>query len=154
MPAPKDFPMIGALPSRPSELLGIAMADYQKVKLLPDVYEINMGTWCDPVRGKCHVCLAGAIMVTRMGCSVTKIHLPCYFAEQRAYLAIDKFRRGLFSLAFSDLGLEYPPELARILAPLSDAIDKTKLGGGSKENRHFWESLMYIVVEYLAQEGY
>jgi len=59
------------LPDKPSELIRLAVEDFTKCEAACDKFEIDMAEYCHTVDGKCHVCLAGAVMAQTLGCNGT-----------------------------------------------------------------------------------
>lgn len=110
------FKTFGRLPGRPSELLRLALADLDAAK--KSGVEINMDDWVG--RGqkkKCAVCLAGAVMISRLDVprdgrhsSPLEAHVN---AEWRALQALNSLRSGWLEDAASWLGVqseEIPPD--------------------------------------------
>lgn len=88
------------LPHKLSELARIALDDVVAVSQLPG-FTIRLCEWYAPRRSNCMICVAGAVMVQRLGCTRrSSISSPGELAREfgphnaRALLAIDMLRRG------------------------------------------------------------
>lgn len=86
------------LPRKLSALLRIAVEDAQKIEETPG-YVLEMGAWAEKTEaGVCMVCMAGAVMVSRLGIDLTNsfdgaIFMPSDCATNRPQLrAIDSLR--------------------------------------------------------------
>lgn len=108
------------LPSKPSELIRVALKDLRKAERSKK-YVIDMGTWHEPhgdwefnpdkgydeyvPNGKCTVCLAGSVIAGTLGVSPKKDAEPLDFgAKTRAALrALNYFREGSIDSAFAAL---------------------------------------------------
>ncbi len=94
------------LPNKLSALLRLAVGDAQKCEGDSN-YVLDMGTWHNFKYGKCHVCLAGAVMAQTLEVPYREIDLPSFHQEevQLHLVAIDTMRRGYFESAAAMLEL-------------------------------------------------
>lgn len=105
------------LPDKPSELLAIALEDLELCENDP-VYVIDMGKFHTPdeSEGKCHVCLAGAILAMRVNIppsiawTEAEFEFGVAFAKELSekIFAIDSLRRGSIRGAESFLNIVIP----------------------------------------------
>lgn len=102
----------GKLPSQPSRLIRLALKDLAKVRRHKN-FIIDMNTWFSKQDdGKCHVCLAGAVMVGSLGYKPDDVPECGYFVTEQigandiALQAIDCFRSGCVSLGLALLGFD------------------------------------------------
>lgn len=117
----------GTLPSKPSELIRVALKDLAAVEKMKNEYEIDMGEWHsgrNESRDKCAVCLAGSVLVQSLGFRENEDVAPEDFpkAIEHKLLAIDSFRMGEIEQAFDQLGRRLPVLLAPtvLTTPYSD----------------------------------
>ena len=92
------------LPDTLHELLSLALDDLEKV-IKDDRYNVDMGTWHEPIEGKCSVCLAGAVMAKTIKISEIQDTVPKDLEEEihlKLY-AIDSLRMGQFFTAKKQL---------------------------------------------------
>lgn len=101
----------GELPpiNEPWNLIRCAIADLKKQEKLDSVV-IDMGIWHSPGEydGKCHQCLAGAVMSRRLGVDTKKSATPYIAFTQevnKQLVALDEFRRGAVYHALQSLGM-------------------------------------------------
>jgi hypothetical protein len=99
------------LPSKPSKLIELALADLAACEESP-VYVIDMVAWHHASEGgACHVCLAGAVMAQSLGIdpavSFSPTSLPADVHLQ--LLALDLLRTGMVWSALAHLGISRPP---------------------------------------------
>jgi hypothetical protein len=110
--------MTTTLPTVPSQLIRLALADLRKVEEDPK-YTVNMGSWHegDPYHDAiCPVCLAGAVMAKTIGVSrdedVTPSDLMRFGriskADRDALVALDFFRTGNVAQGLEELGVHIP----------------------------------------------
>jgi len=101
------------LPDKPSELLYLALSDFEKVEKDPR-YVVDMRRWHNPISGQCHVCLAGSILAKTMKYPVDRFVPQVLYGKDildNKLMAIDCFRRGDFSGGLDWLGLILPSAL-------------------------------------------
>jgi hypothetical protein len=102
------------LPSIPSELIRLAIADLEKIEKNPK-YAIYMGDWhaVDSYTGKCEVCLAGSVMACTLGVSPNIDSDACEFGDDVSakLYALNDFRTGQIGAAFWSMGIEIPDGL-------------------------------------------
>lgn len=101
----------GKLPplNEPWNLIRCAIADLKKQEKLDSVV-IDMGMWHlhDEYDGKCHQCLAGAVMSRRMGVDTRQSATPYMEFTQdvnRQLVSLDEFRRGAIFNALQSLAM-------------------------------------------------
>jgi len=82
-------------PKEPSKLIRLALKDLEACQKDKD-YIIRMSGWHYPVEGKCHVCLAGAVISQTLGGKKEVDLFPNCFPLPwaSALWALDFFRRG------------------------------------------------------------
>lgn len=95
-----------ALPDKPSELLTVALDDLEKVEQMPG-YIVDMAHFHWPDVNGCRVCLAGAVIVNRLGGDPGQHLGPIKFDDRtaEAMYALDSLRCGFVGDAFSNLRL-------------------------------------------------
>lgn len=105
------------LPDKPSDLIELALSDLEKVEKNPR-YEINMSTWHTPDRGKCSVCLAGAVIAGTLEQSIRYDLSPQSFDEntRRKLVALDHFRLGYIGDGLQEMCVERPLTLENFAA--------------------------------------
>lgn len=137
----KNFPLIGKLPSQPSALIRLALADLEAAEKDPK-YEVCMGSWHDPpnnITGRCAVCLAGAVMRGTLHAHRLTGYEPDDFKEARALEALDTFRYGdilgaVDWLEFTDAGDQLfllTDEQEDQLRNVHASVDTSGLGDGT-----------------------
>lgn len=101
MPEYKNCP----LPSKPSELIRVALADLTKVER-DKKYVVNMGSWHEPVSSPyrrdggigttCAVCFAGSVMAKTCDVDPTTGVVPGFWPErtERKFSALNSLRMG------------------------------------------------------------
>jgi len=101
------------LPNKLSALLRVAVEDSKKLARRKG-FELDMSTWVHmEASGQCAVCMAGTVMVSRFGVTVTSdegdVIEPWDLStvRERQMLAIDSMRVGQFAAAHYSLRL--PP---------------------------------------------
>lgn len=107
------------LPDKPSELIRLALKDLARVKRDPR-YSVDMGTWHGlDLRGKCHVCLAGAVMACRLPTDPSRSFHPENFSLgiEDKLRALDQFRQGKMNRALEHLGVYDSPVADREVTP-------------------------------------
>lgn len=86
------------LPSKPSALIRVALADLRKVEALPDIYRVNMDVWHREHRGDavCEVCVAGAMISQSLGARPGEHLGPEDFDQETTWklYALNEFRVG------------------------------------------------------------
>ncbi len=109
------------LPRKMSALLRLAVKDAQAVEKSKK-YVLAMGTWHEPYRNKCHVCLAGSVMAKSLGCSPDKELRPYDLPARTrdALLAVNEMRQGDFAGAARTLRLK---DNHRAIAAASALVD-------------------------------
>jgi hypothetical protein len=93
------------LPNAPSALIRLALADLHKVEE-DDRYEVDMEEWHWPNSrdGRCHVCLAGAVMAGTLEVPPEDHILPASFALDGTKLrALNSLRLGYVHHALEHL---------------------------------------------------
>jgi hypothetical protein len=99
------------LPSKPSDLIELALADLRKCEAQSDKYKIKMSEWHLPYAfgKKCAVCLAGAVMAQTLGAPVAVTAGPRQYPENDpALVALNYLRTGDIYYAVHTLGLQIP----------------------------------------------
>ncbi len=93
------------LPSKPSELIKLAIKDLQACRADPK-YEIRMICWHVPVYGKCLICLAGAVMAKTLKINPVETIDPDDFGTTTGnrLASLDYFRKGYLHWGLRDLG--------------------------------------------------
>lgn len=88
--------MKNKLPNKPSTLIRVALRDLIAVERNTKTYEVSMGTWHAADKGKCYVCLAGAVMAKSLKTPRTRDAWPFLFPDdtKEKLDALDGFRRG------------------------------------------------------------
>lgn len=85
------------LPDKASDLLELALKDMEAIRNNPE-YLLDMGAWhrADVYTGKCHVCLAGAVIASRLDLPPAVSVNLSDFDEPTVLklLALDNIRRG------------------------------------------------------------
>jgi hypothetical protein len=71
-------------------LLAMALEDLKAVEKLSE-YKVTMSVFIGSWDGKCHVCLAGACLVRRVGCQKTS---GMTYTDRQKMYAINLLRRG------------------------------------------------------------
>lgn len=157
---PVKFKKIGKLPSKPSELIKIAIKDLISAEKM---HKINMSSWFDinPKTRECTVCLAGAIMACTLKNTnkMTKLvkeriptNAPSYtvlsispyqLEESFALEAVDSFRQGDLQAGFASLDLALP----------SHFVTDVEITQYSK-NKSLFKKQMLALAKALAKEGY
>lgn len=102
------------LPSKPSALIRLALADLRAVEKSKK-YVVNMGKYHGAdLTGKCEVCFAGAVMAMSLGAAISVEMVPTDFpvATKRKLEALNYFRCGMIGSALAELGLKRPGSLA------------------------------------------
>ena len=96
------------LPSVPSELITLALADVEKSKK-DSHYFICTNVWHEIApNGRCAICIAGAVMVFSLNAPKKSLSPDFYpLITKNKLKAIDEFRRGLVGNAFKLLGLDF-----------------------------------------------
>ena len=93
-------------------LLRLAIDDLKKVERLPKKYTINMGKWHDYDKhtGKCHVCLAGAVLACTVKVKRTTTSRGAETNElDRQTSTINALRTGHVTYAYQVLYQKTPP---------------------------------------------
>lgn len=98
------------LPNKSSRLLTVAMADLAKAERSRK-YIIEMMNWHHPIKfgenkGKCAVCLAGAVMAYSLKADHGQTTNPISFEESNKLLALNYFRQGQVSRGLTMMGVE------------------------------------------------
>ena len=94
------------LPSKPSALIRVALADLQKCEK-DKRYGIDMGDWHQPhAKLCCVVCLAGSVMAQSLGAQIGESRTPDDWSNTvaRQLFALDDFRQGDVSDGLEVLG--------------------------------------------------
>jgi hypothetical protein len=96
------------LPTLPSALIRVAIADLEKAEQDTNTYSINMGDWHRPNASKtgdahltCSVCLAGSVMAFSLEASDRHSYAPQDYddATECALEAINALREGFIAVA-------------------------------------------------------
>jgi hypothetical protein len=97
-PAHASAPPPITLPSKPSALIRVALADLRKVEALPDIYRVNMDVWHRDHRtdAVCEVCLAGSMISQSLGARPGEHRGPEDFDQETTWklYALNEFRVG------------------------------------------------------------
>ena len=143
---------MSSLPTTLSGLLRAAVEDAQAVGAMP-WYRLDMGQWHLPDKSGrgCSVCMAGAVMVQRLGARpADNVDPESYDAAARdGLVAIDYMRRGLFLDAWQTLHSHAGPteEQEALLNEASDAVSWATRTNG----RASWDE--YLDAAALLAEG-
>jgi hypothetical protein len=100
------------LPDAPSELIRLALSDLRKVEK-DERYVVDMDEWhWPPPRGRCHVCLAGAVMAGTLGVDPREYILPASFSlDSEKLRSLNTFRLGFIGHGLERLyGVGHLPE--------------------------------------------
>lgn len=102
------FKKFGKLPGQPSKLIRLALSDLKKVERSKK-YVVDMENWHLPIKGKCHVCLAGSVISKSLVGKPFEGLSPSFFniKVKHALMAIDAFRKGECCDAFFLLSLDF-----------------------------------------------
>jgi hypothetical protein len=109
--------MTATLPDKPSALIRLALADLAAVEANPR-YAVNMDSWHKPWQGRCHVCLAGAVMANTFGADPSKFLYPSdVCGDETAFdrlIWLDKLRNGILDPypLYEERSLDLPEEIA------------------------------------------
>lgn len=97
------------LPRLPSALIQISLHDLAETERLKTKYKIDMSDWvAKQGGGKCAVCLAGAVMVRRLGAKPTRdadVYPSDFKKNERQINAINHLREGEVVEALHELGI-------------------------------------------------
>ena len=98
------------LPSTPSELIRLALADLRACER-DDRYRVSMMCWHVPLERVCQVCLAGAVLAQTLGVEphegIGDADLEQYSGRVKGRLrALDRFRLGEISAGLEMLGYD------------------------------------------------
>ncbi len=120
------------LPSKLSDLLDLAVTDAlaldKRRRRGKRMFKLNMQKWVEPIDGVCHVCMAGSVMVRRLGASTKDRSLPSRIRVCRPIFdryqiacrltAINDMREGRFEGAAASVDAPPLPQplLKRLLA--------------------------------------
>jgi hypothetical protein len=132
------------LPRKPSALIRLALKDLVAAE---KVYGIDMFDWVVPAaesaKGKCTVCLAGAVMVGTLKMK-PEYQLPINAGPDATTLeAINDLRQGELAEAFDHLYLFLPPHFM-------DSVDIVEYG----RNRKLFKKQMAELADAFEAEGY
>lgn len=136
------------LPRLPSALIRVGVRDLEACER-DGRYEVHMYDWHRNRRGKCSVCLAGAVMAQTLGRSPSD-DLEPYFFETDTALALDalnSLRMGIASTALIDLGLVTVGDAPSIIH-LNRTIPRYQLDPPA------FKKAMLDYADFLEQEGY
>ena len=96
------------LPDKLSELLKVALADFDQVRQMPERFMILMNLWHAPMNddSHCAVCLAGAVMAMTLKMPDNEELAPSSFPPeiQRKLRALDNLRQGHVIYALDAIG--------------------------------------------------
>lgn len=104
------------LPSKPSALIRVALADLAKCEL-SSKYEIRMGTWHEPdidCTLPCEVCLAGSVIAKSLNADPARHIRPEDFPGSvcQKLNALDEFRKGDIVSGLAEMYIASPYGLA------------------------------------------
>lgn len=119
------------LPDLPSELLELALHDLGEIEKDPK-YTIDMHDWHHKRGGVCHVCLAGAVMATRLEVEPRQWLSPYDFEDPIAnkLAALNELRLGEVMDALDTLRIDLPKGLEQCV----EVIDYHDDAGAFKED--------------------
>lgn len=132
---------IRKLPNKPSDLLLAAVSDCRELQKSPKKFTLDMGLWLTKksiVDGKCHVCMAGALMDRRL-CIETDINSIYDVSDERninKLMAVNYMRGGAFDVALERLG--YQTVSPKILSAVRQAILHVRRGYDYNKDRARW----------------
>jgi hypothetical protein len=86
------------LPLRLHELLDLALKDLMSCAKSTK-YVIDMGTWHEPYRDGCHVCMAGAVMARSLGQEAVQLQPRDLPGNENQLSALNRIRLGNFKWA-------------------------------------------------------
>ena len=94
-----------------SELLTMALDDYEKVKANPK-FKINMSTWYSKIDNVCNACIAGSLIARRIKPRLTKKDNNSHPADfdhktECLLIAIEEFRKADFDQVFYNFFLAF-----------------------------------------------
>lgn len=153
------------LPNVPSELLELAMKDYEKTKVDP-AFKIDMGYWCCKTTpdAPCMVCLAGSVMVKSLEIPIPEPGVRGYYTHDfplyaNHFNALDCFRCGRVVEGFEDLLHE--PDISPYLEERMRQVMKQKYFGplgmvvvtSHDDDPSQWEKDMHGLIEVLKGLG-
>ena len=140
------------LPSKPSELINLALKDLKAVEKSRQ-YVVNMNHWHETDRqydnsipeGTCAVCFAGSVMAQTCKAPANKSFGVKNFGRENTdkFIALDEFREGNIEMGFETLGLNFPSLLQSDIE-IVDYQDDPK----------FFKEQMQEVADTLAKLGY
>lgn len=135
------------LPDKPSELILVAMEDFEKIEKNPH-YEIYMKHWHFWDEEKCHVCFAGAVMANTLKLPQTVEARPADFGIEidSKLRAIDWIGGGNFVMSLDCLG-----KYSSNIPTLYDC--EYRMNYLSSFNRHEWKMHMATIIGILQAEG-
>ena len=101
--------MIKELPNNLIDLIQIAIDDMRKVKA-DNRYRICMSVWHEEYKGKCEVCMAGAILAKTFKTPINRTINRYHYGENNAikFGIIDSIRYGDFGWSFVELDWRIP----------------------------------------------
>ena len=112
------------LPTRPSELIKLALSDLEKCEVDGEFYRVDMGRWhvFDETDNVCYVCLAGSVMAQTLGISHRKTCKPFNIEGAEDYVApltaLEYLRSGHVEEGVNTLGYDLPKGMhAHIYVP-------------------------------------
>ena len=121
-----------SLPDKPSELIALALHDFEIVEQLDD-YIIDMGCWHKfiPKMGKCKVCFAGAVIASSLHFPKEKVWSELdSTSENLKILALDWFRLGFLREGFEEMSIAFPSELPDQIPIVPYSISATEFKKG------------------------
>lgn len=143
------------LPSKPSDLILLALTDLEAVERMPDKYQISMGSWHEAASGYekiCMVCFAGAVMSQTLHAPPNLDMYPCDFdCDDNKLNALNWFRTGRIELGLENLDIELPEGLPANLDYPTDE-DGNEIDLYKKDRTHF-KHLMQDLAGILQSEG-
>ncbi len=131
------------LPDVPSELINLAMDDFEKCLSMPDKYRIDMDVWYSKSgedQSICEVCLAGSVMCQTLSPdTVDDVKIgdfsPCKYDDAdlvSKLQALDKFREGNVDNGLYMLDKTSSKNLDRYINPFNFVRDMRKLADDLK----------------------
>jgi hypothetical protein len=104
--------IIDTLPSKPSELLALGLADLAKVERSKK-YIVAMGVWHNPIDGLCQVCLAGSVLAKslKLPFNINFLTADMDDSIRMKLYALNNLRLGYVSNALFELGYRYKTNL-------------------------------------------
>lgn len=154
------------LPSKPSELLKVALADLEKIEGMPDKYVISFGSrWHSPcsTTDVCEVCFAGSVMAGTLVANPNNNIYPDYYDEKttRKLKALNDFREGDVHGFLRIMEVEVPDSISmhsNDFYDMADEIDcdyefEEMQSGETTESRELFKQFTQDWIGILQAEG-